>query len=326
MVITPPEILSFCSTSHSEAAIAKHSEWMYACMNDLRIHWEDKERVQTLVLNVLSRPINTRIVIKGLIKQTMKHKEAANKAWAFWQTLLFCHKYSLALVDGDCKMTRVFWHIFLRMAGQDTSKSYFTLLKCSRSWDDLSYQLAKQLALPPLEEEDECSSILDSNNCAGLIALDIALAIEDTYALYPPSTNEAVFAQMMREAVPLRIGYGRGASATQQGLQEARSRPCPQLEVEEDDESSYWEEEDADTWEAPVEAAAPHSPQKRLSCSTLVCIDKEQQVSKRVRRHNVLEDSEEEHCGFGLLTNPFETLDGHARRNQQYLKWWTSTL
>lgn len=326
MVIIPPEILSFCSTSHSEAAIAKQSEWMYACMNDLSIHWEDKERVQTLVLNILSRPINTRIVIKGLVRQTMKHKEATSKAWAFWQTLLFCHKYSLALVDGHCKMTRVFWHIFLRMAGQDISKAYFTLLKSSRSWDDLSYELAKQLPYPPLEEEDqdECSSILDSSNFAGLIALDIALAIEDTYALYPPLTNEAVFAQMVREAVPLRIGYGRGASATQQGLREASSRPCPHFEEEEDGSESYWEEEDADTWEAQVEVAAPPTvPEKRPSCLGA----KEQQVSKRVRRHNVLEDSEDEeeaNCGFGLSINPFETIDGHAWRNQQYLKWWTS--
>ena len=311
--LAAPEILSFCNTSHTEAAIVKHSEWMYACMNDLRIHWEDKERVQTLVLNVLSRPIRTQIVIKGLVKQTMKHKEGANKAWAFWQTLLFCHKHSLALVDANCKMTRAFWHIFLRMAGQDISKDYFTLLKCPQSWDDVSYELAKKLPYPALEEdedeEDNIHSMLDSQNFAALIGLDIALAIEDTYALYPTSTSRAVFAQMVREAIPLRVGYGSGGSATPQGLKQAASRSSDQSEEETDAEEPLdWQDEDP-------------TPSKR-SCSVLVTVEKEQQASKRIRRHNVLEDSEEINCGFGLSTNPFETIEGHSWRNEQYLKWW----
>ncbi len=235
-----------------------HTTWMAACIKDLNIHHGDHCRVETLVLRLLPHPIEL-----DVIRRCLKSTDTAGHA--FLWTLIFCHDYSLPLVDKQCQLSNIFWAYFQAKVSNLAPKPYGEALA-----------LVAAAGLPPLAS-------LAVELARGMpIEQELKQGLESTLALYPRGSDPAVLAHLISNKARMRTGYGNGEMSTEEGRRRMLlplpcARPLPQQE------------------EAPISAAGASCPLG----ATRVEFQLLQRPTKR-RRHNVLEDedSEEESMAY----------------------------
>jgi hypothetical protein len=163
---------------------------------ELGLHAEDRNWIQTLVLDILCYgSVNVTQIMAFMPLDRIEGR-------AFMRCLSFCHGYSLAMVTRDCNLTPLFWSLFRALCSSDVNQQPEEV--CDFVWRSLASELSQELELPQL----------------GAL---IGRALEDTYSLYKQGSRE-VFASLVREQVCLRVGFGAGQTSTPQGREEMATR------------------------------------------------------------------------------------------------------